>query len=101
VSSTQQRKRLPLSAKTKDWSRQTLLPPIAAFCAIYLITLTTAYLNPIPQSPILACSMGASAVIVFVTPSSRFATPWSLIGGHFFSALVGISCAIGIPGQCW
>jgi CBS domain-containing membrane protein len=40
--------------------------------------------------------MGASAVILFLTPNSQFAKHWPLLGGHIFSALVGVSCAISI-----
>ncbi len=83
-------------ANPLSWIKQTVLPALSAFCTIFLITQLTKYLSPFPQSPILACSMGASAVIVFITPHSPFATPWSLLGGHFFSALVGISCAISL-----
>ena len=38
-------------------------------------------------------SLGASAVLVFAVPASPLAQPWSVIGGNFLSALVGVSCA--------
>ncbi len=83
-------------ANTKGCLKHTVFQALFAFCTIYLVTLLTSYFNSYPQTPVLACSMGASAVIAFVTPNSPFATPWSLIGGHLFSALVGISCAISL-----
>nr|WP_256969478.1 HPP family protein [Crenothrix polyspora] len=49
-------------------------------------TLSTAY-------PTLVASMGASAVIVFIIPSSPLAQPWPLIGGQLVSAVIGVACA--------
>lgn len=40
----------------------------------------------------LMAPMGASAVLVFCMPSSPLAQPWSVIGGHFIAALIGVSC---------
>lgn len=42
-------------------------------------------------------SMGASAVLIFVVPASPLAQPWSVIGGHVSSALVGILIGRLIP----
>lgn len=67
---------LPNLAKTKSRLRDILLSPVLAFCAIYAVTAVTALVAPYAHSPILACSMGASAVILFVAPNSRFSTPW-------------------------
>lgn len=92
------KKRLPVPSKTKTWLKDVLLPPLLAFCAIYLVTaITTLCVLPYFDSPVLACSMGASAVLLFVSPTSRFSTPWPLFGGHLFSALAGIICAVYIP----
>ena len=44
----------------------------------------------------LVAPMGASAVLVFAAPASPMAQPWSVLGGHVFSALVGITCAMYI-----
>ena len=43
--------------------------------------------------PWLVAPLGASAVLVFATPASPLAQPWSLVGGNTLSALVGIACA--------
>ncbi|CAG7856510.1 hypothetical protein MCAMS1_01022 [biofilm metagenome] len=85
------------SAKAKRWLMQTVTPPMSAFCTIYLVALITREFLPVSQSPVLAASMGASAVILFINPNSQYSSPWSLIGGHLVSSLVGISCAISIP----
>jgi CBS domain-containing membrane protein len=45
----------------------------------------------------LVAPLGASAVLVFVVPSSPLAQPWSVIGGNTLSALVGVACAIWVP----
>lgn len=44
-------------------------------------------------SPWFVAPIGASAVLVFTTPSSPLAQPWALVGGNTLSALVGIACA--------
>lgn len=47
----------------------------------------------------LVAPMGATTVLVFAVPSSPMAQPWAVVGGNFFSALVGIACArwVGPP----
>jgi CBS domain-containing membrane protein len=52
-------------------------------------------------SPWLAAPLGASAVLVFAVPASPLAQPWAVVGGNFFSALVGIACAWLIPDKAW
>ena len=37
-------------------------------------------------------SLGASALLIFVMPSSPMAQPWAVIGGNVLSALVGVTC---------
>ncbi|WNV03111.1 HPP family protein [Candidatus Methylospira mobilis] len=46
---------------------------------------------------VLMASMGASAVILYCVPDSPMAKPWPLIGGHLFSGLTGICCALWLP----
>lgn len=45
----------------------------------------------------LMASLGASALLIFVTPSSPMAQPWAVVAGNVLSALVGISCSLLIP----
>ena len=45
----------------------------------------------------LVAPLGASAVLVFVVPSSPLAQPWSVLGGNTVSALIGIACARWVP----
>ncbi|MFN3558249.1 MAG: HPP family protein [Brevundimonas sp.] len=46
---------------------------------------------------LMAASMGASAVLLFVVPASPLVQPWPLVGGHVVSALTGIAVARLIP----
>jgi CBS domain-containing membrane protein len=46
--------------------------------------------------PWLVAPLGASAVLVFVVPSSPLAQPWSVVAGNTVSALVGIACTRAI-----
>lgn len=48
----------------------------------------------------LVASMGASAVLLFASPHTAFAQPWNLVGGHFFSAIIGVACVLLI-GTDW
>lgn len=41
----------------------------------------------------LIAPMGASAVLLFAVPASPLAQPWSVMGGNFVAALIGVSCA--------
>lgn len=43
------------------------------------------------HTPYVVAPLGASAVLLFVVPSSPLAQPWSIIGGNVISALVGIA----------
>lgn len=47
--------------------------------------------------PLLIGSFGASAVLLFAAPESPLSRPRNLLGGHFFSALVGVACAQWLP----
>ena len=51
--------------------------------------------------PLLIAPMGASAVLLFALPSSPLAQPWSIIGGNFVSATLGVTCAIWISDPIW
>ncbi len=44
--------------------------------------------------PWIVAPMGASAVLLFVVPSSPMAQPWSIVGGNTLSALTGIGVSL-------
>jgi len=75
---------LSLKAKGLSVLACTLVILTAALCS-QALRLDTAY-------PLIVASMGASAVIVFIIPSSPLAQPWPLLGGHLVSALIGVLC---------
>ncbi|GAB6040436.1 HPP family protein [Endothiovibrio diazotrophicus] len=70
---------------------------LAALGGVTGIAVTAAIGAQAESLPIVA-SMGASAVLLFAAPHTRFATPWSLLGGHLVSALIGVACShAGLP----
>jgi len=50
---------------------------------------------------LMVTSMGATAVLLFAVPQGVLSQPWSVIGGHLLSALVGVSCQKLFPDQSW
>lgn len=46
-------------------------------------------------------SFGASAVLIYGVINSPLAQPRNLIGGHVFSAIIGVSASIFLPGITW
>ncbi|MDX3774193.1 HPP family protein [Chromatiaceae bacterium AAb-1] len=73
------------------WQR--LKVALAAFIALFVVTLTSQQLADTTSTIILLASMGASSVLLFGLPNSPLAKPWSFAAGHLISALVGICCA--------
>lgn len=77
--------------------KRLLLSAGAALLAIGLATLASQLTLSGSDLPFFVASMGASAVLLFVVPSSRLSTPWAFSGGHVVSAIVGVTCAQWIP----
>lgn len=50
---------------------------------------------------IMVTSMGATAVLLFAVPQGALSQPWSVIGGHLLSAIVGVCCQQWFPDQTW
>jgi CBS domain-containing membrane protein len=65
---------------------------VACLIAIFLTATVTQLYAP-ENTGILVASMGASAVLLFVVPSSTMAKPWPFAAGQMISALVGIYVA--------
>lgn len=74
-----------------------LLSALGAFIGIYLIFYTSTFFLQGTSSYLIVASMGASAVLLFAVPHGPLSQPWSLIGGHLISAVIGVSCAKFIP----
>lgn len=75
-----------------------ILSIFACAVAIFMTAWLTA--SQLSQGPILLASMGASAAILFAIHGSPLAQPWSLLGGHLSSGLVGVLLAYAID-QPW
>ncbi len=78
-------------------TKSILLSSFSALIAIAIVGLVSQYTLSGYNIAFIATSMGASAVLLFVVPTSPLAQPWSFVGGHLVSALVGVSCAKLIP----
>jgi len=74
-----------------------LVSALGAFLGILLILYVSVYFVHGTAAYLIVASMGASAVLLFAVPHGRLSQPWSLIGGHLISVLIGISCAKFIP----
>ncbi len=72
---------------------------MAALLSLLMVAAVSAFFLSGKDVPIVVASMGASAVLLFAVPHSRFSQPWSLVGGHLISAFVGVTCAQWIPDQ--
>jgi CBS domain-containing membrane protein len=61
--------------------------------------ISTLWLGPVRELPLLIAPMGASAVLLFGVPASPLAQPWSILGGNLLAALIGVTAAhwIGSP----
>ncbi len=70
-----------------------LLSVISGFSAILIMALITQKLSIDSAYPIIVASMGASAVILFIMPSSPLAQPWPFFGGQLVSAVIGVASA--------
>jgi CBS domain-containing membrane protein len=66
---------------------------VSCFTAILVMAWVAQQFSLSTAYPMLVASMGASAVIVFIIPSSPLAQPWPLIGGQLVSAVIGVACA--------
>ena len=74
-----------------------LVSGVGAFLGIYLVFYSSSFFVQGTSLYLIVASMGASAVLLFAVPHGPLSQPWPLIGGHLFSALIGVSCAKFIP----
>jgi CBS domain-containing membrane protein len=78
-------------------SREIFLSAAGALAAILTLALVSTYFAGTGSAVVLVASMGASAVLLFATPHSPLAQPWSFAGGHLIAAFVGVTCLRAIP----
>jgi CBS domain-containing membrane protein len=75
-----------------------LVSTVGGFLGIFLVlAASTMVLGDREATLLIVGSMGASAVLLFAVPHGTLSQPWSLIGGHGVSALIGVTCALFIP----
>lgn len=70
----------------------TLIPLIIATSVISLTAVSTHSLN----TPLFVASIGASATIVFVIPSSPMGKMWSLVAGYLVASMIGVGLSLFI-----
>lgn len=76
-----------------------LISGAGGFLGILFILLVSNFFLDGPAAAIIVASMGASAVLLFAVPHGALSQPWSLVGGHMVSAVIGVSCAKLIADQ--
>ncbi len=65
-----------------------------AFLGIALTGLvSTAWLGPNGNLPLLIAPIGASAVLLFGVPASPLTQPWPVMGGNLVGAVIGVTAA--------
>lgn len=75
-----------------------IVSSIGAFAGIFLAAVVTVSIGgSLGFTYLLIAPIGASAVLAFAVPSSPLAQPWSVVGGNFVSALIGMIAASAIP----
>ncbi len=73
---------------------------VGGFLGIMAVALLThSDTLPLTDQLFLIGSFGASAVLIFGAPHVPYAQPRNLVGGHVFSAVIGVACAQLLPDQ--
>lgn len=70
---------------------------LAAFVAVLVVGYVSSRFVQGAGLLVLVTSMGASAILLFVTPNSPLTQPWPLLGGHLIPAVIGVTCAQTLP----
>jgi CBS-domain-containing membrane protein len=77
--------------------REKIISTVGGFLGIFGILMTSYWLLDPEVAILIVPSMGASAVLLFAAPHVPFSQPWNVLGGHTFSAIVGVACWQLIP----
>ena len=77
--------------------REKIISTVGGFLGIFGILMTSYWLLDPDVAVLIVPSMGASAVLLFAAPHVPFSQPWNVLGGHAFSAIVGVACWQLIP----
>lgn len=74
---------------------------LGSFAGMLLLALLQANVADPADALLLIGSFAASAVLLYAAPKSPLAQPRNLLGGHFLSALVGVTARLALPGLPW
>ncbi len=74
-----------------------LVSTLGGITGIFLVAAVSHVFTGAEGAVLIVPSMGASAVLLFAVPHGRLSQPWALIGGHVFSAFVGVTCQQLVP----
>ena len=77
--------------------REKIISTVGGFLGIFGILMVSYWLLDPEVAVLIVPSMGASAVLLFAAPHAPFSQPWNVLGGHAFSAIVGVACWQLIP----
>ena len=69
-----------------------LVATLGGVIGITLVSFISFEVSGAIGAALIVPSMGASAVLLFAVPHGKLAQPWSLVGGHVISAVVGVAC---------
>lgn len=83
---------LGIEADTTE-HREKLLSGLGGFLGIFAAGSICLAVVDGAALPYLVASMGATTVLLFAAPHSKFSQPWNVVGGHVVSALIGVACA--------
>ncbi|QRR04034.1 HPP family protein [Dyadobacter sandarakinus] len=74
---------------------------LGSFAGIGLIGLLNDFQFTETDNVFLIGSFGASSVLIYGIPNSPLAQPRNLLGGHVFSAFIGVLVHWLVPGEVW
>jgi len=77
--------------------REKIISTVGGFLGIFAIFMSSLWLLDPEVAVLIVPSMGATAVLLFAAPHAPFSQPWNVLGGHAFSAIVGVACWQLIP----
>ncbi len=69
-----------------------LIATIGGVIGITLVSYISFQVSGARGAALIVPSMGATAVLLFAVPHGKLSQPWALLGGHVFSAFVGVAC---------
>ncbi len=90
-----------LLGKSSVCKKQVCWSWLGAFAGIALVSFITSFVLDGTGLTLIIGSFGASAVLIYGAVESPLAQPRNLLGGHFLSALIGVSAFQLFPDMVW